>query len=388
MLKRLVVLLAAAGGLISHANAQTYGLPTNDTSSSAGNGITKWNPLFFGMPGTGNVWRMNRIFCGEATGSSGDAGPVTSKDWLENLIPNTTGVAQLACIDAAGQLGLLGASRASDFRTIFGSSSGGVEGNTGIAYNDDTSGGAIAVGTVGIGVAKVGAVGITLGAQQDINSALASVLDITPFTGVTSGTTVGNLITSGAYAGIGTANISAGLVFNLGRGGGPVFRKAIVCESNVLDATVGAGGDGVCAEMARNQSVRWMNSGGGIDGEITANASGIQFPTDQAWTAFTATPTCGTATITTNSAKRKTLGKSTFVELDMTITAVGSCTNQFTFTLPNTANSGAGLAGRQTAGNGGIVGCFLLSGSATATCATSNTYSANQVVLSGVYENQ
>jgi hypothetical protein len=110
-----------------------------------------------------------------------------------------------------------------------------------------------------------------------------------------------------------------------------------------------------------------------------------------AWTAFTPTPTCGTATFTTNSARSKTLGKITFVEFDYTITAIGTCTIVATFTLPNTAQSPGLIPGRELVNLNTFTGCRVSSASATANCVkTGNVvYAVNdQIVGSGVYENQ
>lgn len=365
--------------------------PWPDTSEVVASGAAKWNPLFFGSAGTGIVHRFNRVFVGEATASSSDFGPVTTKDWSETLLANTVGVAEFAAVDTLGQLAIYGASRASDFRTVFGSSTGGAEGITGLGYNDDTTGGAIAVGAVGIGVAAAGVPGITLGGQLDMNSARTTV-DVTPFGGISGGTTISNLLTSGAYSTLGTTNISAAWVAALGRTGGSKFRKGGVCQDGALDSSVGAGGDGVCIEMARNQTVRWINSGGGTDAEITANASGVQFPTDQAWTAFTPSFSCGTATITNNSARRKTLGKTTYIELDFTITAIGTCTVQVSVNLPNTGNSSALMSGVEVANTGVLVGCRLTGGGGTTLGCIKNLNAVfvvnDRVFASGVYENQ
>ena len=105
------------------------------------------------------------------------------------------------------------------------------------------------------------------------------------------------------------------------------------------------------------------------------------------WTAYTPAPACGTATITTNAARAQTVGKTTTLQLDMTITALGTCTNTFTFTLPNTANSGGGLVGRTSVGS--TLNCFVTTSSSSAGCTVSaNLAATNTVVLSGVYESQ
>ena len=112
-----------------------------------------------------------------------------------------------------------------------------------------------------------------------------------------------------------------------------------------------------------------------------------------AWSAYTPSISCGTGTFTVNSAKSKTLGKTTFLEIDFTVTAVGTCnSNNLTFNIPITTNSAGGLAG-QVANNavGGGVLCGIAGGAASVeSCKrTDNTFILNdRVVLSGVLENQ
>lgn len=110
-----------------------------------------------------------------------------------------------------------------------------------------------------------------------------------------------------------------------------------------------------------------------------------------AWSAFTPTPTCGTATITSASARSKTLGKTTWIEGDFTITVIGTCAvTNITFNLPNTAASGASLNGRDSNSNKGI-NCSVTGGGTTALCLKSDvsTWNVNdRPIFSGVYENQ
>jgi hypothetical protein len=427
----------------------------NDTSEVIGSGAKKFNPLFFGNAGTALVHRFNRIFCGEATASSSDIGPVTTKDWLETLIPNTTGAAEFVCVDTVGQLGVVGASRSGDFRTAFGSATGGAQGVTGIGYNNDVgAGGPIAVGMNAIGVMAPGVSGITAGYQADLNNA-ATATDIVPFTALAGGNTIAGLFTSGAYTGVGTTNVSAAWVVNLGRIGGPLFRKGGVCMNGALDATVGAGGDGVCLEMARNQSIRWLNSTPTTDAEMWGAASGLvinsqvnfgvagstlgkftvngntsgtitmqpqaaagtynwNWPTTagasgqlltsggggaaaMTWTdigafsAFTPSLSCGTATFTVNRAVSKTLGKTTNLTLDFTITAIGTCTTAVTFTLPNTANGSASIPAQEYSVNHEIAGCLNAAASTTSTCnkRAGAAFLVNERwVFTGAYDNQ
>ncbi len=248
---------------------------TNDVSARSGIATTKWYPQFWGNYGVGLVYRFNRVFVGEATSSSSDIGPVMTKDWSEAILPNTVGTAMLASVDTTGQLAIWGASRSSDFRKTFGSATGGAQGLTGFGFNDDTgSGTPIAVGLNGIGVRAPGVAGITLGFQGDMNNG-GSAVGVTPYGGIVGGSTYAGLLTSGAFSNLGTSNVSAGWAVGQGRPGGPVFYKGGLCFDGALDRTVGGGGNGVCIEMARNMSIRWLAPDGSVDGEITANASGL-----------------------------------------------------------------------------------------------------------------
>lgn len=109
-----------------------------------------------------------------------------------------------------------------------------------------------------------------------------------------------------------------------------------------------------------------------------------------AWTAFTPTVACGTATFTTNSARRLTMGKTTNLQLDFTFTALGTCTNALTFNLPATGQSTAVISGInvgttqpvmcRVAGGGGASTCFNVGGG--------NYVNGQNVIVSGIYENQ
>src|SRR5216684_3759455 len=125
---------------------------------------------------------------------------------------------------------------------------------------------------------------------------------------------------------------------------------------------------------------------------VLANTETVDGP----WRTYAPAASCGTATFTVNSAKFKTLGKTTDVQLDITITAIGTCTNGLTFTLPNTPNSSGGLAGQEIANRGVVTNGQFAAGSATCTLHQAGTtggaipsYAVNdRVVVSGVYENQ
>lgn len=251
----------------------------DDTSSVAGGGATFYSPTFFGNAGTGIVDRFNRVFVGVAALTSSDilVGPPqlpTVPGWLDTLFNIAiVGSSQLAAISALGELAITGASRSSDFRTFVGSATGGAQGLTGIGYNDDTTGAPIAVGVNAIGVHAAGVTGFTAGNQMDMNSKLAAVTDVTPSGGVVGSSTFAGLLTSGAYSTISTQKISAALGVNLGRVGGPAFRKGIVFFAGSLDTALGQGGQGPFLEAADGMSQRWLKSDGTTIAEIWATSS-------------------------------------------------------------------------------------------------------------------
>jgi len=149
-----------------------------------------------------------------------------------------------------------------------------------------------------------------------------------------------------------------------------------------------------------SQGNQWIGtSGHTILTDYTGTLTGLvalgdysQFTTTTvggAWKTYTPSPACGSATFTVNSGKANTLAKTTTVQLDFTIATLGTCTNVFFFSLPNTANSGAGLVGRDSVSTGGNVTCFISAATATGSCSSSaNLTGTSRVILSGVYENQ
>jgi hypothetical protein len=109
-----------------------------------------------------------------------------------------------------------------------------------------------------------------------------------------------------------------------------------------------------------------------------------------AWTTFTPSPACGTATFTVNSARSKTIGKNTYIEVDITLNTLGTCANNFTFTLPNVVQSASSITGRNS-NNGKAWACYLSTNATTATCGTADgsaIMASDRYIASGVYENQ
>jgi len=119
---------------------------------------------------------------------------------------------------------------------------------------------------------------------------------------------------------------------------------------------------------------------------ILANTEAVDGP----WRTYIPSPSCGTATFSVTAARFKTLGKTTFVEFDATITTLGTGCNAVSFTLPNNPNSGGGVAGRE------ITNGLLINGAIQSTTpvvglvkpALSAFNNNERVVVSGVYENQ
>lgn len=204
----------------------------------------------------------------------------------------------------------------------------------------------------------------------------------------------GSLVTFGS--GI-TANVSANPTYSVAMfvadhsginmnslswsGNAPTGSKYAIVDGGAIfngASSIPAGGAGTTA------------SGGTVDGAAMAVSAGGTGNTGTAWTLFTPTFTCGTATVTTGTARSKTLGKTTWAELDFTITAIGTCTTPITFTLPNTAFSSGSINGINLALSG-VVACTIAPSSATGTCirAGGAAFAVNDhVVASGVYENQ
>jgi hypothetical protein len=123
----------------------------------------------------------------------------------------------------------------------------------------------------------------------------------------------------------------------------------------------------------------------------TGNLPDAQMP-NTAYGSFTMTPiTCGSATFGSITARSKTWGKKTAISIAFTITALGTCTNSLTFTLPNTAQSAGGAIGREVnIVNKGFI-CSIAPSATTAVCAIAdgtNFQNGEGFQAMGEYENQ
>lgn len=270
-------LLAAASTAAAWAIVSA-GMAFADTSSVTGVGGAQkfWNPDYFGNPATGIVHRLNRVLVGEATHASSDF-PQTTPSWLETLCPGTVVSGQIASVSAIGGLGLVGGARTSDYRAIWSDATGGAEGVVGIGWNDDTGAGTpIATGADFRGLRAALVNGITLGAQISASNE-GTTVDITPFGGVVSGSTIANLVTAGPGPAGYTNPISALIV--MGGDASTNTRKGIISLAVGFDPALGSGGGGVTYEAYQGQSFRWLNSGDTTDAEFWGNATGLNIAT-------------------------------------------------------------------------------------------------------------
>ena len=131
----------------------------------------------------------------------------------------------------------------------------------------------------------------------------------------------------------------------------------------------------------------------GIAADVAATVVSIAAH-ESAWTAYTPTITAGTGTFGTVSAtgRYKTIGKTVFVKMEITVTAVGTASASAIASLPVTAagTNGAVFVGRENAISGSMLQGLVPAGASFVTIYAYNNstpYVANAVlILSGVYE--
>lgn len=124
--------------------------------------------------------------------------------------------------------------------------------------------------------------------------------------------------------------------------------------------------------------------------------SGFSGPDLSAWSAYTPIVTASAGALTTVSAtgRYKTIGKTTFIQTKITITANGTGASVLNVTLPNLAQSNAVLAGRESASLGKMLQGFIdVAQSATGFQLLNydNTYPGGNgfiLTVSGSYESQ
>lgn len=127
----------------------------------------------------------------------------------------------------------------------------------------------------------------------------------------------------------------------------------------------------------------------GVTGTLPI-ANGGTNDTGTAWTTYTASPACnsGSGTWTTNTAKFKSLGKTIFVQIDVTLTAVGTCTTGgFNFSAPTAVQSAGGMAGREIVATGTGIFCSTpIGGAFSCSLVTGSVASGYRFIASGIYE--
>ena len=260
----------------TQANNLLSTAPWNDNTAVSGSGSAAkfFNPTYFGNPATGIVSKFNRLQVGVST-SGGTQIPQSPLTWPETYISAWSSVSQVDSISAIGNLGVTGASRTSDYRAWAGSASGGSQGISGFALNDDTTPATtpIACGVCGNVIHLPSVDGISLNQFDAGNTGTSVISD--PYTGVSSGSSWATGLTSGAYPPYNTSNVSGALYIGAGTLTSGKFNKGIVVFNDALSTASGAGGNGVAVEMARGQSLRWINSSHGVDAELFGGNGGF-----------------------------------------------------------------------------------------------------------------
>jgi hypothetical protein len=168
-----------------------------------------------------------------------------------------------------------------------------------------------------------------------------------------------------------------------------LFSQFSLAPSSVLQVANNLSDLASAATARSNLGLAAVASSGSASDLTAGNLANARMPSG-ALTGYTSALACGSATFTTNTARSQTWGKQTLVSLEFTINALGTCTNSYTFNLPNTAQSAGGLAGRDE-GTGLGTYCSIHPGGTSASCIQgtgSNLTGTSHIYLSGTYENQ
>lgn len=168
----------------------------------------------------------------------------------------------------------------------------------------------------------------------------------------------------------------------------------------LIIGTPSGGGWGSLGPSKINGQATFVSNGVTPAGGVTVSATGANCTsltsatctTNGPAVAWGASPACGTATITTTSARQQPIAASKimFVQVDFTITAIGTCTTAFNFTLPVTAQSGGAIIGEEILAGKGVV-CRVTAASGTAGCVKTDVavwLVNDHFVASGTYESQ
>lgn len=236
--------------------------------------LLSWGPL--GSIGNSNsIWTNDgamalsvaRLFIGAAAAVNTGNAPESPSDWLNTLVSNTTQNAQFVSISSVGLIGAIGASRSSDFTS---EQESGTIGVAGYASNDNTSYADGAWGGYFQAMRATGVTGATVSFESDVQNEGSTVI-IHPYNFFPAGLTASGWIGCGAGAESFPCSVAFGILDNV-----EPYEAGIVAKSSAFDTSIGSGGDGVFAELARGQSIRWENSGATFDSEIWGDASGFE----------------------------------------------------------------------------------------------------------------
>jgi len=206
----------------------------------------------------------------------------------------------------------------------------------------------------------------------------------TNLTGTAAGLTAGNVTTNANLTG---AVTSTGNATSLGSFSSANLRGALTDESGTGAAYFQGGAIGT-PSAGVGTTLTALNASNLTTGTVAPARGGVD---TTAWSTFSPALSCGTGTLTNNSARSKTIGKTTFVELDFTISVLGTCNNAVTVTLPNTAQSAAALVGRETVSIGSGMVCSIAASATTSFCTKTDATALAaglRYLVSGVYENQ
>lgn len=209
---------------------------------------------------------QDRLFVGAAAAVNTGNAPESPADWLQTLVAGTTQNAQFVSLNTLGLIGIIGGSRSSDWPAAGPSSIGGAF----YAENDNVANPGPAWAAYAEAHRESGVTGLLTTALELDTMNNGSTVDITPSNFFPAGATTTLSLGSGASAGVNPVTAAIAILNN-----GTKFRKGIIFKDSALDTALGTGTAGVAIEMARNQSIRWLNSSDVMEAEIWGNASGL-----------------------------------------------------------------------------------------------------------------
>lgn len=360
-----------------------------ETPATPGAPGTHWTE-YFGNAGTAKVSRAQRLLVGVSAASSSER-PNTTPSWVETYFTDIEADSTLISTSALGSLAISGVSRTSDFRTWTGGTTGGAQGVSGFALNDDTGGPGIAVGVFGEAMHLENVnTGITEAAEFVVCSR-KPVVEFFP-RGIVSGTTFCLNLSVGFRPGF-PEDISCFFVFGAGFNN-VLARKGFVAVHSNFDKSVGSGGAGVLGDMPSNMSLRWLNiTTDAVEGELWMDPTAGLTLIEPAWRTYTPAITASSGTITTLGAvsgRYKKLGRTLHVNASATITTNGTAAGVLLITLPPGMFAAANTVLAATTSNGDVcVGLVSASSDSIACYATGFTYplsDGEKIEVSGTIE--